>query len=649
MKSIKEIRDNRKIAIYSRKSKFTGKGESTHNQIEACKRKIELTFNNVDLDNDIIVYEDEGFTGYNTNRPAFQKMLKDIRDKKIKAIAFYKLDRISRNVSDFSNLVIELDNFDVSFLSATESIESVTPSGRAMMFMISVFAQLERDTIAERIRDNMLELAKTGRWLGGITPTGFKSEQIEQITVDGKKRKLFKLSPIDNEIRIVKILFDKMLELKSQTKLETYTIQNDIKTKNDKNYTRWGLKNILINPVYTIADKDTLKYFQNLGVEIYADEKEFDGIHGLMVYNKTEKKKNQVMRKDVSDWIIAVGKHEGIVSGKDWVAVQEILNMNSDKRYRKPAKSNALLSGILRCSHCGSFMRAKLKNQTVDSQGRRKFDYMCELKEKSKKQKCQCANINGLEADDLVMKEIKKLSMPTSKFYKALKNLSSNAFSKDDKNNQEIKTLRALINKNENDINSLLDKIKYVDVSLLDNISDEIKKLKQTNKELEKQIKELTNTNYDEINDKETSDLLLNILDTYFTAFDTLDLNTKRNMIKLLVSSITSDGENIRINFLGARDEKGKVFQQVRIANEILMHLRATKKLGAEVYLNEPIGKDKDDNVVTLQEVLENNERNIEEEVDIKIKIKLLGEKMKEILKDRERTILELRFGLRWS
>lgn len=79
------------------------------------------------------------------------------------------------------------------------------------------------------------------------------------------------------------------------------------------------------------------------------------------------------------------------------------------------------------------------------------------------------------------------------------------------------------------------------------------------------------------------------------------------------------------------------------------MHLRATKKLGAEVYLNEPIGKDKDDNVVTLQEVLENNERNIEEEVDIKMKIKLLGQKMKEILKDRERTIIELRFGLRWS
>ena len=82
------------------------------------------------------------------------------------------------------------------------------------------------------------------------------------------------------------------------------------------------------------------------------------------------------------------------------------------------------------------------------------------------------------------------------------------------------------------------------------------------------------------------------------------------------------------------------------IDNEILMHLRATKKLNAEVYLNEPIGKDKDDNVVTLQEVLENNERSIDDEVDLKMKVKLLYEKMKNILKDREKTIIELRFGL---
>lgn len=82
------------------------------------------------------------------------------------------------------------------------------------------------------------------------------------------------------------------------------------------------------------------------------------------------------------------------------------------------------------------------------------------------------------------------------------------------------------------------------------------------------------------------------------------------------------------------------------IDNEILMYLRSTKKLGAEVYLNEPIGKDKDDNEVTLQEVLENEEKSIEEEVDLKLKVKKLYAKMKEVLKGREKSILELRFGL---
>ena len=76
------------------------------------------------------------------------------------------------------------------------------------------------------------------------------------------------------------------------------------------------------------------------------------------------------------------------------------------------------------------------------------------------------------------------------------------------------------------------------------------------------------------------------------------------------------------------------------------MYLRSSKKVQAEVYLNEPIGKDKDDNEITLIDVLENNERTIEEQIDLKMKIKLLYEKMKEILLDREKSILEMRFGL---
>ena len=82
------------------------------------------------------------------------------------------------------------------------------------------------------------------------------------------------------------------------------------------------------------------------------------------------------------------------------------------------------------------------------------------------------------------------------------------------------------------------------------------------------------------------------------------------------------------------------------IENEILMHLRSVKKLGAEVYLNEPIGKDKDDNEISLIDILENDEKNIEDEIDLKMKTKKLYERMKDILKGREKTIIELRFGL---
>ena len=81
-------------------------------------------------------------------------------------------------------------------------------------------------------------------------------------------------------------------------------------------------------------------------------------------------------------------------------------------------------------------------------------------------------------------------------------------------------------------------------------------------------------------------------------------------------------------------------------ANEILMFLRSSKKTKSEVYLNEPIGKDKDDNEVTLMEVLETDDKSIEDEIDLKMKVKKLYQKMKDILKDREKTILELRFGL---
>ena len=134
------------IAIYSRKSKFTGKGESIGNQIELCKEYIRAHYGDDALEH-LVVYEDEGFSGGNLNRPDFKKMMAAAKERKFKAIIVYRLDRISRNISDFSSLIEELARLDVAFVSIKEQFDTGSPMGRAMMYIASVFSQLERETI----------------------------------------------------------------------------------------------------------------------------------------------------------------------------------------------------------------------------------------------------------------------------------------------------------------------------------------------------------------------------------------------------------------------------------------------------------------------------------------------------------------------
>ena len=193
----------KQYVIYSRKSKFTGKGESIENQIELCRQYIAMHFGEEAAEN-VLVYEDEGFSGGNLERPQFKKMMKDSQKIAFAAIVVYRLDRISRNIGDFAKLIEDLGDRHIDFISIREQFDTSSPMGRAMMYIASVFSQLERETIAERIRDNMHELSKTGRWLGGTTPTGYASESLSSVTVDGKVKKACKLKPIPEEIQLVK-------------------------------------------------------------------------------------------------------------------------------------------------------------------------------------------------------------------------------------------------------------------------------------------------------------------------------------------------------------------------------------------------------------------------------------------------------------
>ena len=170
----------------------------------------------------------------------------EVEKRNIEAIVVYRLDRISRNVGDFSKLIDDLNSQEIAFVSIREQFDTTSPMGRAMMYIASVFSQLERETRAERIRDNMHELAKTGRWLGGTTPTGYISVGEQNITIDGKKRKAFKLELLPEESQIVKMIFHFFYENKSLIKTEAELLRLGIKTKTGRDYTRFAIKSFFI-------------------------------------------------------------------------------------------------------------------------------------------------------------------------------------------------------------------------------------------------------------------------------------------------------------------------------------------------------------------------------------------------------------------
>lgn len=142
----------------------------------------------------------------------------------------------NRNVSGFSILLEEFNHLKISFICIKEQFDTSTPMGRAMMYVASVFAQLERETITERIRDNMMLFAQTRRWLGGNTPLGFESVKVTHEIVDGKVKKSFQLKPIESELDLVRLIYKKYREVRSFTNLETYLLQNGFKTRQEKDF-----------------------------------------------------------------------------------------------------------------------------------------------------------------------------------------------------------------------------------------------------------------------------------------------------------------------------------------------------------------------------------------------------------------------------
>lgn len=540
------------FVIYSRKSKFTGKGESIENQIEMCRQYIRLQFGETAAGG-ALIYEDEGFSGKSLERPEFKKMMSDVRKKNVRAVVVYRLDRISRNIGDFAKLIEQFDEMKIDFISIREQFDTSSPMGRAMMYISSVFSQLERETIAERIRDNMHELAKTGRWLGGVTPTGYASESVSQVTIDGKSKKVCKLKELPEEAEVVKLIFEKFLENGSLSKTETYLLQNGYATKNGRQFTRFTLKSILSNPVYLIADEIAYQYLTRNQVELFSGKSDFDGVHGIMAYNRTLQQQGKANRiKPMTQWIVSVGRHTGMIEGRSWVKTQEILARNKSKGYRRPRSNAALLSGVLICGGCGSFMRPKA-SQRLNAKGETVYTYLCSMKERSRGYVCSMKNCSGNMIDADIIEQLKTLREDGSGFIRQLEGSRRALAGGRQSCDEEIAGAEADIAANEAEIKGLVSALGGASGSSAQSyIVRQIDELHDRGEVLRRRLNELKNLAAGHVLPDVEFEVLAKMLSSFKNSVDGMSVEQKRTAIRTFVKEIVWDGIRAHVVLFGA-------------------------------------------------------------------------------------------------
>ncbi len=539
------------FVIYSRKSKFTGKGESVENQVEMCRNYIASMYGSKAAEM-ALVYEDEGFSGGTLERPQFKQMMKDSHEQTFVAIVVYRLDRISRNIGDFAKLIEDLGKRKIDFISIREQFDTSSPMGRAMMYIASVFSQLERETIAERIRDNMHELAKTGRWLGGNTPTGYESEGVTSVSVDGKTRKAYKLKPIPEETSLVKKIYDLFMETGSLTKVDQYLLERQIKTKTGKNFTRFAIRAILTNPVYMIADEDAYDYMIENEADLFSEKEKFDGVHGIMAYNRTLQRPGQANQiNPIPEWIVAVGKHPGIVPGAAWIAVQEKLELNKVKNYRGPRGNVALLSGLLYCGSCGDYMRPKVTGRK-NAQGEPIYTYMCTMKERSRGKVCKMKNINGNLLDAKIVQTVKELGQNSDEMARQIMQTKRVLRGSMEGYNAELEKTRTQIEETDQQVKGLIDTLsRTAGTSAEKYIVERIDELNKTCDGYRRHLEELESlTRQHELADMEF-DIIQNMLANFGESIETYSVEQKRAAIRAVVKKVVWDGENIHLYLFG--------------------------------------------------------------------------------------------------
>lgn len=317
-------------AIYARQSVERKDSISIEMQIEMCRKCLPSG-------EAAEVFEDKGYSGTNTNRPAFRKMLQYAKDGRLKGIILYKLDRISRSLCDFASLWEEFERQNIELISCTEGIDSKTPMGQMLIKLLIMFAEMEQKNISARIRDNYRARAEKMLSLGGVPPIGYKRDWSIDTTA----------------AKSVRACFYGVLEGKSLDE-----------TGRTAGMTGTKVARIIRNPAYVKADSFVIEVLINEGFRLIGraeDYKDGCGIHAIRSGNER---------------CIAPSVHKGIIEADIWLAARELLNS------RKPSSNSgsgklSWLQGLLICGKCGSscYVRDNGKGRPylyITCQGRRK-------------------------------------------------------------------------------------------------------------------------------------------------------------------------------------------------------------------------------------------------------------------------------------
>ena len=497
------------IALYARKSIEKENSISCETQLEYCKAMLKPD----ERDEKIITFVDNGFSGGNVNRDGFQKMMRQIEQGKISKVVVYRLDRISRSLSDFVNILATFKECGVEFVSTQEAFDTSSPYGELIVKILAVFSEFERNSIIQRVTQAYEHRSEMGFYMGGRKPYGF---ELEPTVINNVKTK--RLKPIPDEIEQVKYIYDTYaVEQVSLGRLLKNLIENDMMPLSGGGWTTAKLSTIIKNPIYVKADSRVYEYFQLHNAQIISPPEAFDGINGIQIYGIS---KHEADNADWSDIKVVVMTHEGVIDSDTWLKCQQKLSKNKQIRNAVSNKTS-WLGGKIICGRCGRTMTT-IKGKTGSGEIRRYFT--CTGKTHFKDCKGTKGTIYAESLEDMVYTEI-------ANKLETLKNIRTS----------ERKTLHPEINELRNKVKSIeLSQNKIADMlmqpeanaDLLEIMSQRATKLKAARTELLLKIEEFENT---EIDVKQAIDLS--------KKWKTASFEEKRGVCGIIINRIIIDAD----------------------------------------------------------------------------------------------------------